>query len=64
MFPRATREALVMADVIDAGWQVLRARCGRCGFNEWLENPGDQHRRRVPCPKCNEVADDTAAKES
>lgn len=51
--PRA--KPRVMVSVVDAGYQVLHAVCSRCGFDDWLGNPGDRVLRKVPCPKCNEV---------
>jgi hypothetical protein len=55
LFParRARAKARVMADVIDASWHLLRARCKHCGLDEWLYNPDDRRRRKVPCPECN-----------
>lgn len=58
MFPpvRPRTKPRVMADVIDAGYRMVRIHCKRCELNEWRANAGDQNRRKVPCPICNEVA--------
>lgn len=51
--PRA--KPRVMADVIDAGYCMVRIHCKRCGLDEWRVNYSNQKRRKVPCPICNEV---------
>lgn len=57
MFPpvRPRAKPRVMADVIDAGWQVIRIRCKRCEFSDWIHSKGHWVLRKFPCPKCNEV---------
>ena len=47
--PRA--KPRVMANVIDAGFEVLHVVC-ECGFDAWVDNPGDKLIRKVACPEC------------
>lgn len=51
--PRA--KPRVMADVIDGGNEAVRVVHAKCGFDQWINNPGDRFVRKWPCPKCNEV---------
>lgn len=66
LFPptRSRRSPRVMAEVVDGGSGMVRAVCGKCGFDEWVINPGDRIVRKVACPVCNEVGNVEAAPKS